>query len=150
MSLVAATRALSPQTVPSRGLTPATTRRQRPVLPDPMDLARWRQKAEAQLEGALAELDHRLRRGEHTSEVLEQVVDTYMLWSRRSVAPFTPDVGSIVGPPSPEMRRWEGVADQVIEDEQPELVERFLRIWLAVIHEGAASGQATLYALSPG
>jgi hypothetical protein len=150
MSLVAATRALSPQSVPSRGLTAAATRRQRPVLPDPMDLARWRQKAEAQLEGALAELDHRLLRGEHAGEVLEQVVDTYMLWSRRSVAQFTSDIGTIGGAPSPEVRHWEGVADQVIGDEQPELVERFLRIWLAVIHEGAASGRATLYALTPG
>ena len=150
MSLVAATRALSPQSAPSRGLSSATPRRQRPVLPDPMDLARWRQKAEAQLEGALAELDHRLLRGEHIGEAVERVVGTYMLWSRRSVAQFTPDVGTIGGPPSADMRHWEGVADQVVEDEQPELVERFLRIWLAVIHEGAASGRATLYALSPG
>ncbi len=150
MSLVAGMRALSPQRKPTRRVAAVATPPARPVLPAPMVLVTWRQSAEARLEGALAEMDHRLVQGEAPRQAMAQVVDTYLLWTRRSVARFTTSPAGVAEAPTAEMRHWQGVADQVIEDGQPELVERFLRIWLAVIHEAAASGQATLYALSQG
>jgi hypothetical protein len=115
-----------------------------------MDLAQWRQAAEARMEDAMADLDHRLVQGEDIESAQHHVVDGFMVWTRRSVHRFVDGPLVASQPKSVEMRHWERVADRAVADHAPEQLERFLRIWLAVIHEAAALGCASLYALSSG
>jgi hypothetical protein len=115
-----------------------------------MDLAHWRRSAEACLEDALTDLDYRMLGGEDIDSAQHRVVDALMLWTRRSLGQFVEGGSFDSRPESPEMRHWDKVADRAIADGTPEQLERFLRIWLAVIHEAAALGRASLYALASG
>ena len=99
------------------------------------------------MEAALADLDCRLIAGEDPRRAHQEVSSGFMYWTRQSVAQFSPSPLVTSDPPSDEMRHWEQEAAQTALYEDPDLLDRFLRIWLAVIHEAAASGLATLYAL---
>ena len=149
MSLVAANRGRSPK-VRMEGRARLNNQRgssTRVVLPDPMDLALWRQAAEAELEREISVLDLRLLQGGEIVAVQSEVATRYMLWTRRSIAPFGTETGRIDRRYEEESRRWEIEADRAIALADPERLERFLRIWLAVVHEAAASGKASLYAV---
>ena len=146
MSVVAANRgqSASRKMLGSRHGSVARFSPPRRDLPDPMDLVLWRQAAEAELERALTELDERLLRGGEIHEVQISIAAGYMKWTRRSIARFTSESRSAdLG----EVHRWQSEADRATAVAEPERLERFLRIWLAVIHEAAASGRASLYAL---
>ena len=149
MSLVAANRARSPRRVQrGAGLQVLQAVRERAPLPDPMRLALWRQSAEARLEVALSDLDQRQLTSDVSLNVIEEIVHSFMIWTRRSVAPFSHRGQDAAQAPGSELRHWERAAEDALAVGEAEQLERFLRIWLAVIHEATASGQASLYALT--
>ena len=149
MSLVAANRGRSPKARMEGRVRLANQcwSSARVVLPDPMDLALWRQAAEAELERELAALDRWLLRGDEIYAAQTGVATRYMMWTRRSIAPFATGMGRSDLRSLEEVQRWEVEADRAIALADPERLERFLRIWLAVVHEAAASGKASLYAV---
>lgn len=116
-------------------------------LPEPMQIARWRQSAEARMELCFAEIDTRIVAGEDLTTAQRETVIGFMIWTRRSLAEFASSVRASNGDGDQEMHHWEQEASRIFGLDEPEYLDRFLRIWLAVIHEAAASGRASLYAL---
>ena len=134
---------LTPPSVGDRDASRSLT-----ALPEPMQIARWRQAAEARMEMCVAEIDTRIVAGDDLTTAQRETVIGFMNWTRRSLSIFV-STGRISGVDGDqEMHHWEQEASRVFGLDEPEYLDRFLRIWLAVIHEAAASGRASLYALS--
>ena len=123
-------------------------------LPDPMSVAVWRMSAEARLEGALSEYDQGLLDGLEPSVAASGPVERFMTWTRQSVRPYAGARGrTVVGQTlrTGESNHWQKLAQRSIESAatDPAGVDRFLRVWLAVVHEATATGYAALYASEP-
>jgi hypothetical protein len=132
---------------------PATDPRQE-GLPDGMAIARWRTAAEARMEDALARFDHRLLEGTAPSAAAWEATESFMKWTRTSVGEFVTPRGSRLASASlreEELSHWINMGEHAAAraDVDPAGVDRFLRVWLAVVHEATATGFASLYALEP-
>jgi len=118
--------------------------------PSAMEMARWRFEADARLEDALARFDAAIIGGEDPGRAAHTLCHGFMEWCRKSMKRF----GS--GPVTSEHKRewsreqavWLGLADLAAVDApmDPAGVDRFLNIWLGVVHEAAATGRAWLFA----
>lgn len=124
-----------------------------PPPPEPAAFSDWRREAAARLEGALAELDARLVVGEDATRAARRAVEGVMLWTRRSLIPFSTEVGA--ARMGAYLRRgetalWDELAEQVIAAaaEDPGGVESFLSLFVELAAEAAESGFASL--LAPG
>jgi hypothetical protein len=138
---------------PSSNVLPEADPRQ-DGLPDGMDLARWRTRAEAHMEDALTRFDHRLLEGTSPSSAAMEATEAFMAWTRGSVAEFVTEKGSRLSSAAlrgEELQHWVQMGERAAAraDADPAGVDRFLRVWLAVVHEATATGFASLYALEP-
>ncbi len=117
--------------------------------PEAVAMAQWRTLADAQMEDALAHFDATILGGEDVSRAAYALTHGFMAWSRKSMALFggrRTDEGQ-QREWSRERAVWMGLADLAAVDapKDPAGVERFLLIWLGVVHEAAATGRAWLF-----
>jgi len=121
-----------------------------PDLPDPVEMVRWRKEADARSEGLLAEFDSAIARGDDAAVSAHTLLHGFMRWTRKSIRTFDVATCSPVDRNACTSERavWTGIADLVAQTAgiEPSGVDRFVRIWLAVVHEATATGQAWLYA----
>ena len=119
-------------------------------LPAPMEMAKWRQGADARAEALLTEFDAAIVSGQDAASVAHELIHAFMLWTRQSIKRFDNMSLDRVDNAACTSERtvWMGLADLAAQaaDIEPNGVDRFLRIWLAVVHEATASGEAWLYA----
>ena len=119
-------------------------------LPAPLAVAHWRQEADARAEAALTELDAAILSGQDAASVAHQLIHDFLGWTRESIQRFDGTTMDAVDKAAYMNERivWMGLADLAAQaaDIEPGGVDRFLRIWLAVVHEATATGQAWLYA----
>ena len=112
-------------------------------------MARWRAEADAHMEDALARFDAVIIGGEDVSRAAHALTHGFMAWCRTSMGRFG------AGPSDDEERRawsreqavWMGLADLAAGDasRDPAGVDRFLLVWLGVVHEATATGRAWLF-----
>jgi hypothetical protein len=119
------------------------------VIPDPMEMVQWRKEADARGETLLTEFDGALATGGDAAVVAHNLLHGFMRWTRLSVERFAqaPCASMDINARQSEKAVWMGIADLVAQtaEVEPNGVDRFLRIWLAVVHEASATGQAWLY-----
>ena len=119
------------------------------TLPTPVQMAKWRFQADAHMEDALARFDAAIIGGEEPGKAAHALCHGFMEWCRGSMSQF----GSRAKTPdqkrewSREQAVWMGLADLAAVDapRDPAGVDRFLQIWLGVVHEAAATGRAWLF-----
>ena len=120
-----------------------------PSLPAAGQMVQWRAEADAQLEDALAQFDAAIIGGEHASRAAHNRCHQFMEWCRSSLRRFRqrPVTDDQKRAWSREQAVWMGLADLAAVDapKDPAGVDRFLMIWLGVVHEAAATGQAWLF-----
>jgi len=120
------------------------------TLPDPVAMARWRQEADARAEGVLTEFDAAILAGQDVAACAHRLLHDFMRWTRESIRTFDTASATSVDRAAcaSEHTVWMGLGDLAAQaaDVAPNGVDRFLRIWLAVVHEATATGQAWLYA----
>jgi len=122
-----------------------------PDLPDPQDLVLWHEAAKARVELVMSDFDADLVSGVDPSLAADRCVGRFMSWSRRSAAGLVTVRGTLLideGLRSKERAYWDRLARDAIcqADGDPNGVERFLRLWLAVVHESVSTGYASLHA----
>ena len=119
-------------------------------IPSAMAVGRWRSVADAKMEELLATFDSSLVGGEEPARVAHSLLHEFMQWTRSSVKNFNGYVRGDVDRAawSREKAVWVGLADLAAQDapRDPAGVDRFMRIWLGVVHEATATGQSWLYA----
>jgi hypothetical protein len=112
-------------------------------------MARWRVIADAQMEETLSRFDSAIVGGQEPARIAHSLLHEFIIWTRSSVEKFQSGAGSHVDRAawSREHAVWIGLADLTAQDapRDPAGVDRFLRIWLGVVHEATATGQAWLY-----
>ena len=120
-----------------------------PLIPAAAEMMQWRAEADAQLEDALARFDAAIIGGEDPGRAAHGLCHEYMEWSRASLRRFRqrPVTEEQKRAWSREQAVWIGLADLAAVDapKDPAGVDRFLMIWLGVIHEAAATGQSWLF-----
>ena len=142
-----------PASTESDSKTTARFPQRGPIPPDAMAIARWRQEADARRELALAGFDEGLLTGLDADTAARGAIGEFMGWVRDSIVPLarlsSPGGAGVV---SEVLRRqekdhWGLMADRAarLAEHSPDGVDRLLRIWLAVVHEAAATGFAALY-----
>jgi hypothetical protein len=127
-------------------LDPRTT-----TLPEPSAMVRWRREADVRLEAALAGFDDDIVRDRPAMPAARRCVEEVMGWIRESVCGFTTPSGSdlISGQlRRKEAARWDALADRAVQEaaEDPDGVERCLRLYVGLAHEVTARGFASLVA----
>ncbi len=120
-------------------------------LPDPQDLVLWHEAAKARVELVLSDFDADLVSGVDPSLAADRCVGRFMSWSRRSAAGLVTVRGTLLideGLRSKERAHWNRLArDSICQaDGDPNGVERFLRVWLSVVHEAVSTGYASIHA----
>lgn len=120
-------------------------------LPQAQLLARWRKTADAQLEGALADFDYVLLSQGDVTAAARRAIDTVVLWVRDSTRELaTPEGTEIVRGLVRQQAgaawhvRSEEVAERAAED--PDAVDRHLRLFIGMAYEAAARGYAAIVA----
>jgi hypothetical protein len=119
-------------------------------LPAPLDMAKWRQEADVRAEALLTEFDADILCGRDAAASAHRLIHEFMRWTCKSIQCFNSTTIGRVDKAAHDSERivWAGLADLAAQaaDVEPGGVDRFLRIWLAVVHEATATGQAWLYA----
>ena len=118
--------------------------------PDPEDVERWLGVARARLEGCLSTYDADLVEDVDPCLAAERGVRRFMAWCRRSAAALVTVRGSLVVDDDLRTRErihWDREAREAISraEVDPNGVERFLRLWLAVVHDAVSTGYASLH-----
>ena len=117
--------------------------------PNAVAMAAWRRKADAQLELSLAEFDMAIIAGREPARAAHSLCHGFMDWTRESVGAFQrrPVTNAQRAEWSRERAVWIGLADLAAQDasNDPASVDRFLQIWLGVVHEASATGRAWLF-----
>lgn len=124
----------------------------RTALPDPVDLAYWRQEADLRVEAALAEFDDALLRGDPSDQAAQTALDTIRRWVTASIGRFsTPQGAELV---RGDMRQqvgaaWQSREQQVVRvaGQTPSALDQHLRIYVGTSFEVAARGYASLVSL---
>ena len=117
--------------------------------PSPVMMASWRVEADAHMEDVLARFDSAIIGGEDPCLAAHSLTHGYMAWCRASMKRFA---GRPIGDEqrrnwSREQAVWMGLADLAAVDapRDPAGVDRFLLVWLGVVHEATATGRAWLF-----
>ena len=117
--------------------------------PSPIEMARWRTEADAQMEDLLTRFDAAIVGGVEPSRVAHQLLHEFMYWTRTSLRIFhvRPQTESQRSAWGREQAVWMGLADLAAQDapKDPAGIDRFLRIWLGVVHEATATGEAWMF-----
>jgi hypothetical protein len=115
-----------------------------------MEMVRWRKEADARSETLLADFDAAMLNGDDPAVAAHKLLHGFMRWTQKSIRDFDTITCTPVDRNARQSERavWSGIADLVAQTAgiEPSGVDRFLRIWLAVVHEATATGQAWLYA----
>jgi hypothetical protein len=118
-------------------------------FPSAMEVARWRTEADAQMEDLLTRFDAAIVGGIDPARVSHQLLHAFMGWTRSSLRIFhvRPATEAQRSAWSREYAVWTGLADLTSQDapRDPAGVDRFLRIWLGVVHEATATGEAWMF-----
>ena len=119
-----------------------------PLIPAAAEMMQWRAEADAQLEDALARFDAAIIGGEDPVVLLTvSATNTWMVAREPptfSSAPVTEEQKARVVEGAGGLDGTRGFA-AVDAPKDPAGVDRFLMIWLGVIHEAAATGQSWLF-----
>jgi hypothetical protein len=117
-----------------------------PSVPSPSEMTNWRVEADARLEDALSQFDMHIIGGEDPARAAHRLVHEFMEWSRASLERFKkrPLTKEQRMEWSRECAIWTGLADLSAQDapRDPSCVDRFLQIWLGVVHEASATGRS--------
>ena len=117
--------------------------------PSPTEMARWRCEADAQMEDLLTRFDAAIVGGVDPARVAHQLLHEFMAWTRFGLRVFDawPRTDEERLAWSREQAVWMGLADLAAQDapRDPAGIDRFLRIWLAVVHEATATGEAWMF-----
>jgi len=117
--------------------------------PSAVAMAAWRRKADAQLELSLAQFDMAIIAGRDPARSAHSLCHGFMDWTRESVGAFQrrPSTDAQRAEWSRERAVWIGLADLAAQDasNDPASVDRFLQIWLGVVHEASATGRSWLF-----
>lgn len=117
--------------------------------PTVSEMTRWRRAADAHLEAALAEFDMMIIAGHDPARSAHALCHGFMDWTRDSVRTFhrRPVTEAQRADWSRERAVWIGLADLASQDaaNEPASVDRFLQIWLGVVHEASATGRSWLF-----
>jgi hypothetical protein len=127
----------------------ASVRLEDRAIPEPMEMVQWRKEVDARAEALLTEFDGALATGGDAAVVAHNLLHGFIRWTRLSVERFSQVRCASVELDARQSEKavWIGIADLVSQtaEVEPNGVDRFLRIWLAVVHEASATGQAWLY-----
>jgi hypothetical protein len=119
------------------------------VVPTAAEMMQWRAEADAQLEDFLARFDAAIVGGTEPGRAAHSLCHRYMEWARASMGRFhrRPVTDEQKRAWSKEQAVWMGLADLAAVDapKDPAGVDRFLMIWLGVVHEAAATGRSWLF-----
>jgi hypothetical protein len=119
-------------------------------IPTAGAMAVWRAQADARLESDLAHFDMQIIAGQDPARSAHTLCHGFMEWARDSVAVFKlrPVTDAQRAEWSRERAVWVGLADLAAQDASvdPSSVDRFLQIWLGVLHEASATGRSWLFA----
>jgi hypothetical protein len=113
-------------------------------MPDPKVMARWRREADGRVESALARFDDQMVHGRAAHQAAKEAIAEVIAWVGWSLARVPRLVTTLpltLGP----LPDWERMGSQVslAAKEDPDGVDRFLRLYLAMTHELAARGFTT-------
>jgi len=109
--------------------------------PDPATMAQWRREADGRLEAALARFDDQLIHGRVASTAAKEAIGELFAWIRWSLGRI-PCLESTLPLTMGVLPDWGKMAEDVAcrADTEPDGVDRFLRLYLAMTHELAARG----------
>ena len=124
-----------------------------PTLPKAGDMAAWRRIADLQLENVLAGFDDRLVKGTLASAAAAWAVTEFQSWVQASLRAIpTERAMTMLGArrTHEERQYWSALGRDCVANAEvdPDGVDRFLRLYLAMAHELAARGFASLLAPS--
>ncbi len=113
-------------------------------MPDPTVMARWRREADGRVESALARFDDQLVHGRAAHQASKEAIAEVIAgigWSLARIPELVTTLPLTLGP----LPDWERLGGQVSRraGEDPDGVDRFLRLYLAMTHELAARGFTT-------
>jgi hypothetical protein len=140
-----------PEQVVYLGANPAQGARFAPV-PETSAVARWRERAESQREECLARFDLALVSGKDPNVAAREILAGFLTWTRWSARAFakSPDDAFACTLRIQEQAAWDLLADTAADRaaRDASAVDRFLHVWLTVVHEAIRTGNAPLYAAS--
>jgi len=140
-----------PEQVIYLGAHPAQGARFAPV-PEAEAVERWRERAESQREECLARFDLALVSGKDPNAAAREIFAGFLTWTRWSARAFakSPDDGLACLLRVQEEAAWDLLADTAAARaaRDASAVDRFLDVWLTVVHEAIRTGNAPLYAAS--
>jgi len=118
-------------------------------LPEASDMAAWRRIADLQLENVLAGFDDRLIKGEVARAAAAWAITEFQTWVQTSLRALPSERSmTVLGARSTheERQRWSALSRACVDKAgvDPDGVDRFLRLYLAMAHEMSARGFASL------
>jgi hypothetical protein len=120
--------------------------------PEPETVVQWLKRAESQRDECLARFDLALVAGKDPSLAAREILAGFLTWTRWSACPFSKS-GSDENDLAKTLRvqeqaLWDLLADAAAARARRDAacVDRFLDVWLTVVHEAIRTGNAPLYA----
>ncbi len=113
----------------------------RTTQPDPATMAQWRREADGRLEAALARFDDQLIHGRDPSTAAKEAIGELFAWIRWSLSRI-PCLESTLPLTMGALPDWDRMSEDVANraNAEPDGIDRFLRLYLAMTHELAARG----------
>ena len=119
-------------------------------VPEAEAVERWRERAESQREECLARFDLALVSGKDPAVAAREILAGFLTWTRWSARAFakSSDDGLAGALRVQEQATWDLLADTAAgrSSRDASAVDRFLDVWLTVVHEAIRTGNAPLYA----
>ena len=120
-------------------------------LPTPDRLAHWRKTANVRSDAALAEFDAALLAGDDARLAARKAIDEVTTWVRSTARDLATHEGTEIVRGTTRQRaaeawqiRSEAVVDRAVDD--PDAVDRHLRLYVGMAYEAAARGYAAIVA----
>jgi len=122
------------------------------LLPDLEELASWRKQANLRMEAALSGFDAALIECQDVEHAARRAIEEVKRWVRSSITPFSTGAGRELVHGHVRQccaEAWSERDEQVVQraPEDPDGVDRHLRLFLGLAYESAARGYASLIAL---
>ena len=122
------------------------------VLPAPTELGRWRNEANARMEDALSRFDAALIECRDIEHAARAAIEEVTGWVRSSIGRFSTGEGTILV--HGHVRQscasaWSSRDEEMVRraSEDPDCVDRHLRLFIGLAYESAARGYAALIAV---
>ena len=121
-------------------------------VPEAEAVERWRARAESQREECVSRFDLALVSGKDPAAAAREILAGFLTWTRWSARAFAKgsDDGLASLLRAQEQAAWDLLADTAASRSSRDAaaVDRFLDVWLTVVHEAIRTGNAPLYAPS--